>query len=124
MEISGTIIHILPEESGTGKNGNQWRKQYFILETKDQFPKKVCIQAWNEKIEQFGLKVGDEATVSFDVESREYNGKWYTDVKAWKVQKGTAAPSTTSASTNSSGNSTEPARIPPPMDDNLDDLPF
>ncbi|HRH36149.1 MAG TPA: DUF3127 domain-containing protein [Catalimonadaceae bacterium] len=123
MDISGTIIQILPEESGTAKNGNTWRKQYFVIETKDQFPKKVCIQAWGEKIDQFGLQIGDDATVSFDIESREYNGKWYTDVKAWKVQKGTSAPPTQS---NNSPvyQPVDSSRIPPPMEDNMDDLPF
>ena len=77
MEISGTIVQILPEVGGTSKAGNAWRKQEYILETKDQYPKKICFNAWGEKIDQFGLQAGDDATVSCDVESREYNGKWY-----------------------------------------------
>jgi Domain of unknown function (DUF3127) len=84
MDISGKIIQLLPTQEGQGKNGT-WKKQEFILETGDTYPKKVCIAVWGDKIDIKGFKMGDAVDVSFDVESREYNGKWYTDVKAWKV---------------------------------------
>ena len=84
MDISGKIIQLLPAQTGNGKNG-QWKKQEFILETGDTYPKKVCIAVWGDKIDMASFKIGDALDVSFDVESREYNGKWYTDVKAWKV---------------------------------------
>jgi hypothetical protein len=86
MEIQGKVIQLLPEASGEGRNGT-WRKQEFILETQDQFPKKVCIALWGDRIDQFNVQVGDELTASVNVESREFNGRWYTDVKAWKVDK-------------------------------------
>jgi hypothetical protein len=85
MELSGKIIKILPLQSGTGKNG-AWKKQEFVVETPGQISRKVCFNIWGEKIEQFKLTEGAEVKVSFDIESREYNGKWYTDVKAWKVE--------------------------------------
>ena len=120
MEITGTIIQILPEVGGTGKTGNPWRKQDYILETKDQYPKKICFNAWGEKIDQFALQAGDEATVSFDIESREYNGRWFTEVKAWSVRKGTAL--------SQSENPTSPPPVyssPPPLPPtDADDLPF
>lgn len=84
MDISGKIIQFLPVQSGQGKNGT-WKKQEFILETGDNYPKKVCIAVWGDKIDMGGFKPGDLVDVSFDVESREYNGRWYTDVKAWKL---------------------------------------
>ena len=84
MDISGKIIQLLPAQNGSGKNG-PWKKQEFILETGDTYPKKVCIAVWGDKIDMNNFKIGDALDVSFDVESREYNGKWYTDVKAWKV---------------------------------------
>jgi len=90
MEINGKIIQVLPEQGGNGKNGT-WRKQDFILETTGQYPKKVCITVWGDKIDQFGMKEGDTVTAGIEVESREYNGRWYTDVKAWRVDKGDAA---------------------------------
>ena len=87
MDISGKIIQLLPAQEGQGKNGT-WKKQEFVLETGDTYPKKVCIAVWGDKIDIKSFKMGDAVDVSFDVESREYNGKWYTDVKAWKVVAG------------------------------------
>lgn len=90
MDISGKILQMLPLQTGQGKNG-QWKKQEFILETADTYPKKVCIAVWGDKIDMSGVTPGAQVTVSFDVESREYNGRWYTDVKAWKVVAGSKA---------------------------------
>jgi hypothetical protein len=88
MEITGNIIQLLSLQTGTGKNGT-WRKQEYILETSDKIPRKVCFSLWGDKIDQFPLAEGDEAEIMFDLESREYNGRWYTEVKAWKcVRKG------------------------------------
>lgn len=84
MEITGRVIQILPMQSGQGKNG-PWKKQDFIIETKSQYPKKVCMSAWGDKVDQFAIKEGEELVVSVEVESREYNSRWYTDVRAWKV---------------------------------------
>ena len=86
MEIRGKIIEILPEKSGQSANG-EWRKQEYVLETESNYPKKICFMAWGDKIGEFNLKQGDSVEVSVDLESREYNGRWYTDVKAWKVSK-------------------------------------
>jgi len=85
MEITGQIIQMLPEVTGTGRSGNSWRKQEFILETNGQYPRKVCMSLWGDKIDQFPLQTGSEITASIEVESREYNGRWYTDIRAWKV---------------------------------------
>ena len=86
MEIRGKIIELLPEKSGQSANGG-WRKQEYVLETDGQYPKKICFMAWGDKIEQLNIKKGETVEVSVDLESREYNGRWYTDVKAWKVSK-------------------------------------
>ena len=86
LEIIGKIIEILPEKSGQSANG-EWRKQEYILETETSYPKKICFVVWGDKIGQFNLKQGELVEVSVDLESREYNGHWYTDVKAWKVSK-------------------------------------
>ncbi len=84
MEIQGKILEVLEPKSGQSSRGT-WKKQEFILETNESFPKKICIASWNDKIDISNLKPGDEATVSVNIESREYNGNWYTDIKAWKV---------------------------------------
>ena len=93
MEISGKIIAVLPQATGQGKTG-MWRSQDYVLETADQYPKKVCFNLFNDKIDQFPMAIDDVVNVSFDVESREYNGRWYTTIRAWKVDKNvaTAAP--------------------------------
>ena len=118
MDISGKIIQFLPAQTGQGKNG-PWKKQEFILETGDTYPKKICIAVWGDKIDMGSFKPGDTVDVSFDVESREYNGRWYTDVKAWKVlgkQQGSSGPGNSSYSPPASNSSMSSA------DD--DDLPF
>ena len=90
MEVSGKIIAILPQQSGMGKNW-QWRSQDYVLETADQYPKKVCFNLFNDKIEKFPIAIGDTVNISFDIESREYNGRWYTTIRAWNVTKATGA---------------------------------
>lgn len=85
MEITGTLIQVLTPQTGTGKNG-QWKKQDFIIETTDMYPKKICLAAWGDKIDISKFSLGQTVKASFDVESREYNGKWYTDVKAFNLQ--------------------------------------
>ncbi len=86
MEINGKIVQVLGELTGNGRNG-VWKKRDYILETKGQYPKKVCITVWGDKIDQFGMQEGDEVSLGIEIESREYNGRWYTDVKAWKAEK-------------------------------------
>jgi hypothetical protein len=85
MEIIATIQQILPLVTGQGKNG-EWRKQEIIIETGDQYPKKVCLSIWGDKINESVLKIGATLKFSLEIESREYNGRWYTDVKAWKYE--------------------------------------
>lgn len=85
MEIKGIIISVLPLQTETGKKG-EWKKQTAVLETSGDHPKKVSFDMFGDKIKP--LKVGDTVTVSFDIESREFNGKWYTNVNAWKVEGG------------------------------------
>ena len=90
MELSGKIVQILEKQTGAGKNGT-WEKQEFILETQGQYPKKVCFNIWGAKIAQFNIQNGEFINIGVDLESREYNGRWYTDVRAWKVERPGAA---------------------------------
>jgi hypothetical protein len=127
MEIKGRIIQIMPMTSGEGRNGT-WRKQEYILEIPNGnfAPKKVCFTAWTDKIDQFAIRENEELIVSIDIESREFNGKWYTDVRAWKVARGQeqSAPATAP-----SGQYTQEAAAPvapsaPSSAEVDDDLPF
>ena len=115
MEIVGKVISLLPLQKGQGKNG-EWKKQEFILETEGQYPKKVCISVWGDKVDQFRITEGEKLTASIEVESREFNGRWYTDVKAWRVVKGAGAAAETAQVPN--------APLPPAPEDDLEDLPF
>ena len=90
MEITGKIIEILPEQSGESARG-PWRKQEYVLETDGQYPKKICFMAWGDKIDEFAIQKTETLTAAINLESREYNGRWYTDVKAWKVSRGGVA---------------------------------
>ena len=87
MQITAKLVQLLPLQSGTGKNG-QWKKQDIIVETEATYPKKICVSVWGDKIDASQLQPGNLLKIDFDVESREYNSRWYTDVKAWKVNAG------------------------------------
>jgi hypothetical protein len=84
MQITAKLTQLLPIQTGTGKNG-VWRKQDIIVETDDQYPKKVCISIWGDKIKDGQLQIGNLLQIDFDIESREYNERWYTELKAWKI---------------------------------------
>jgi len=86
MEVIGKIIHVLPPQSGTSQAGNQWKKQEYVLETEDAYPKKICFDFFGDRVDQFPLKLGDRIRLSFDIESREYNGRWYTNIRGWKSE--------------------------------------
>ncbi len=117
MELKGKVIQLLPLQTGMGKKG-QWKKQEFIVETQSQYPKKVCLSAWGDKIDQFNVAAGDIVNISVDLESREYNGRWYTEARAWKLEK----------SGNSGGNNSvvDPIGEEPfnAASSSTDDLPF
>lgn len=85
MDITGKIIAVLPTRSGTSAKGTQWSSQTSVIETHEQYPKKVAFDVLGEKITEFNLQVGEEVTVSFDINAREFNGKWFNSVNAWKV---------------------------------------
>lgn len=117
MQIVAKLIQLLPLQTGSGKNG-EWKKQDIIVETEGQYPKKICISIWGDKINKSQLVTGAMLRIDFDVESREYNSKWYTDVKAWKVER---------VGNNSiEDNSVSEFPVAEPADAGLkeDDLPF
>ena len=99
MEISGKIIQVLPEQGGVSKtSGKEWKLQAYVLETQEQYPRKVHFEVVGEdRIKANPCQLDDIVTISFDIESREFNGRWYTSIRAWKIQQGvvtaeTAAP--------------------------------
>ncbi len=117
MQLTAKLIQLLPLQTGSGKNG-QWKKQDIIVETEGTYPKKVCISIWGDKINENLLKVGSQLKIDFDVESREYNSRWYTDVKAWKIEAA-GAPSATGGSSEDDFHNTSFT-----SNDGNEDLPF
>jgi hypothetical protein len=85
MEIKGRLVKVLPVQTGQGRNG-EWKRQEFVIELEGTYPRKVCISAWGDKVNVGSLVEGTMLNVFFDVESREFNGKWYTNLTAWKVE--------------------------------------
>ena len=99
MNVKGMVIHILKEETGTSKAGKEWKKQDFLIETSEQFPKKVCFTLFGDKISLLnGVTEGQEVDVYFSIESRDFNGRYFHNINAWKIEVGasttTQAPST------------------------------
>lgn len=115
MELEGKVIQDLPLIEGVSKAGNAWKKKEWVLETLGQYPKKVKIQFFGDRADKNQLEVGRTYVIGIDIESREFNGRWYTDVSGYSSrlaeqpqQMGGAAEDT----------------FTPPMANENDDLPF
>ena len=89
MEITGKIIAVLPARSGvSARTGSEWKVQEYVLETQEQYPRKMCFDVFGaDKIDQFAIQIGEQLTVSFDIDAREYQGRWYNSIRAWKVER-------------------------------------
>ena len=135
MDIKGKIIQKMEPQGGVSKAGNQWKKQEYVLETLDSYPRKVKFDFFGDRADQYPLEVGDVITLSYDIESREFNGRWYTDIRGFKAMKedpamaGAApAPYNPAPAPMDGGGMAAPA--PAPMDTTFDqagagdDLPF
>lgn len=96
LTITGKISQILEVESGTSKAGKEWKKQNFVVDTGAQYNPTVCFTLFgDEKIEMLSnLSVGQEIEVSFNLSSREFNGKFYHNIDAWKIDAVDAASNT------------------------------
>ena len=123
MEITGKIVQILEPLSGTSARG-EWKRQDFIIETQDQYPKKVCLANWNNKVDLEQMGVGSLVTASINIESREYNGRWYTDVKVWKMEFAGQQNTQNFSQNNQEAAPPPPAAEPPIVDTEDDDMPF
>ena len=120
LEIDGKIVKIMSELSGESKFG-RWMKQEFVIETNERYPKKICFTAWGDTTDIIKkLNEGDGVKVSFNPESREYNERWYTDLRAWKIEKAGGASSAAPPEKDEFKAFTE-NDIPPPEEE---DLPF
>ncbi len=87
MEVKGRFVKYLPEESGVSKAGKEWKKNGFVIETDGNYSKTICFNIWGDRTALVtNLKVGEMITVKFDVESREYNGKYFSEIKAYAIE--------------------------------------
>lgn len=123
MEIKGKIIVALPEMSGVSKSGNNWKKREYVLETQETYPRKVHFDFFGDRADQYPLSVGDDITLSFDIESREYNGRWFTSIRGWKAEKNGAAQPTAQPFQNMPDVPPAPA-FDPIQSSGDEDLPF
>lgn len=131
MEIKGKVVQVLPIENGTSKNGNQWSKASLIVEVSEnpQYPKKIKISNMKNAEAFSKLAIGSEVTFKVEIESREYNGRWYTEVACWgwdavtPTQQATAQQATAQHGWQASY--PQPATQPPTTKDDMGvDLPF
>lgn len=86
MEVIGKVIQVLPLQSGRSAAGRDWKKQEYVLETLESFPRKICFSFFGDRVDQFPLQPNQTIKLSFDIESREYNGRWFTNINGWKVE--------------------------------------
>ena len=125
MEFTGKIIAVLPERKGVSRNGNEWCAQEYVIESHEQYPKKMCFEVFGqEKISSFNIQIGEEYKVSFDINARQWNDRWINSIRAWKVERATS---------NASADAVAPAPFiapePSPVQfdatpSSTDDLPF
>lgn len=137
MEIQGKIIAALEPRGGVSqRTGNEWKSQEFVIETHDTYPKKCVFRVFgSDRLANFNIKVGEELLVSFDIDAHEWNGRWFNDVSAWKVERvdpnaaQASAPAPSAAAPQpyaptSQAAAQAPFPPAPEGDGSADDLPF
>lgn len=138
MELQGKVIAVLPERSGVSARG-EWKAQSFVIETHEQYPKKLCFDVFGaDRLAQFNIQSGEVINVSFDIDAHEYQGRYFNQIRAWNVTKVSqqAAQQAMASSANAAGvaNPTNQQNLFPPEQQsaqqqaqqrgNSDDLPF
>ena len=129
MDITGKIIFVSEPRSCVSKtSGSQWMTQDFVIETHDQYPRKCVFNVFGEdRLKQFNIQLNGEYTVSFDIDAHEYNGRWFNNIRAWRVVPATAAAQTPDAAFAPAPTATQTTT---PAEDIMaggpqnDDLPF
>ena len=134
MELQGKVIAVLPERSGVSARG-EWKAQSFVIETHEQYPKKLCFDVFGaDRLAQFNIQSGEELLVSFDIDAHEYQGRWFNSIRAWNVTKVSQQARASSANAAGVANPTNQQNLFPPEQQsaqqqaqqrgNSDDLPF
>lgn len=127
MELTGKIIAVMEARGGvSARTGNSWKTQEYVLEVPGQYPKRCVFNVFGEdRINQFNIQNGDELTIQFDIDAREYNGRWYNDVRAYNVIRGQqpVAGAPVAAAPSAAASPFPPAQEPA-SEGSSDDLPF
>ena len=134
MDITGKVIAIMEARGGvSARTGNPWMTQEYVIEVPGQYPRKMVFNIFGEdKIKQFNIQAGEEITVQFDIDAREYNGRWFNDIRAWNILRGQVAGTVPAATTFPQQQATAPdaatSPFPPAQEPanegTADDLPF
>jgi hypothetical protein len=134
MDLTGKIIAVLPANSGvSSRTGNSWMSQEYVIEVPGQYPRKCMFRIFGEdRIKQFNIQNGEDVTVSFDIDAHEYNGRWFNEIRAYNVVRGTApvagAPQTTPFPPQQAAPQDATSPFPPTQEPvgegSADDLPF
>lgn len=126
MELTGKIIAVMEARGGvSARTGNSWKTQEYVLEVPGQYPKRCVFNVFGEdRINQFNIQNGDELTIQFDIDAREYNGRWYNDVRAYNVIRGQQPVAGAPSAAPSAATSPFPPAQEPASEGSSDDLPF
>lgn len=116
-------------QGGTSKSGKEWSRQDYVIETKEQYPKKVAFSVMNDNIMNFGLAVGQDVDIEIDINASEWNGKWYNSISCWKAtnlnpQQQTPAQPNYSSTPPQQQAAPQPAQQQMFAGEQKDDLPF
>ncbi len=94
MELTGKIIAEFNERGGiSSRTGNEWKAKSYVLEVPGEFPRKMVFDVFGvDRLQAFNIQVGEQLTVFFDIDAHEYNGRWFNDVRAFRIDRGQTAP--------------------------------
>lgn len=94
MELTGKIITEFNERGGvSSRTGNEWKAKSFVLEVPGEYPRKLVFDVFgSDRLQAFNIQVGETLTVHFDIDAHEYNGRWFNDIRAFRIDRPQAAP--------------------------------
>jgi hypothetical protein len=135
MDLTGKVIAIMEARGGvSARTGNPWMTQEYVIEVPGQYPRKMLFNIFGEdRIKQFNIQAGEEITVQFDIDAREYNGRWFNDIRAYNIIRGQvpqAVPQATPFAPQQNAAPQDGATAPfppaqePASEGAADDLPF
>ena len=94
MELTGKIIAEFNERGGvSNRTGNEWKAKSYVMEVPGEFPRKLVFDVFGvDRLQAFNIQIGETLTVHFDIDAHEYNGRWFNDVRVFRIDRGQAAP--------------------------------